>query len=501
MDAGSFLMQGLHDFRRAEFLLHSILFTTFLAANLVTSARSPVIWQDEVMFADPAVNLYLGNGFTTAAWFQPRDTVFAGNSPLYSLCLYPWMRLFGFSVTAVRALNYVLILGVIVTCWLALDRLGLVRDRAGRLIFALPVLCADGVTYSYRSGRYDCLGMLIVASMFCALGGPGARPWRMALFLLAALVPLAGLQLIPYLGFMAVFTLLVRRRSALPDLLAAACGGLAGLVTFWMILQENGVWPEFLKSVAILGGVRRSIAARLGSAIHAPFSEPSSIVLVALLGLCLASAWKRADSRMRILAGAGLLVGILVPSLMAFAGKYVRYYSWMAFIPMAACVAAQFRAVCTIPILRSAVPSLVLLACAVGLPARLAITCLEWNLRAPDPVDQMVAENIRRTDWVYSEFEAYYPAKKTAEVLFLPPYAGLIPEMEGITPPMTAQERARVGVLILKPTTEEKTLRYFGRAWRLVDRYTADPGSSADRIRARLGGSKPYDLMVYRRWE
>jgi hypothetical protein len=501
MDAGSFLMQGLHDFRRAEFFLHSILFTAFLAANLITSARSPVIWQDEVMFADPAVNLYLGHGFTTSAWFQPRDTVFAGNSPLYSLCLYPWISLFGFSVTAVRALNYVLILGVIVTCWLGLDRVGLVRDRAGRLVFALLVLCADGVTYSYRSGRYDCLGMLIVAGMFCALGVPGARPWRMALFLLAALVPLAGLQLIPYLGFMALFTLLARGRSALPDLLAVTCGGLAGLVTFWMILQENGVWPEFVKSVAILGGARRPITARLANAIHAPFLEPSSIVLLFLLCLCLAAAWKRADARLRTLAGSGLIIGIGVPCLMAFAGKYMRYYSWMAFVPMAACVAAQFQAVCTIPILRSALPSLVLLACAVGLPARLAITCLEWDLSAPDPVDQMVAENIRRTDWVYSEFEAYYPAKKTAEILFLPPYAGLIPEMEGVTPPMSARERAQVGALILKPSTEEKTLRDFGGAWRLVARFTADPGSSADRIRAHLGGSKPYDLRVYRRWE
>src|SRR5206468_12849244 len=127
-------------------------------------------------------------------------------------------------------------------------------------------------------------------------------------------------------------------------------------------------------------------------------------------------------------------------------------------IPMAACVAAQLETVRTIPILRAAVPSLVLLACAIGLPARLAITCLEWDLRAPDPVDQLVAANIRRTDWVYSEFEAYYPAKKAAEVLFLPPYAGLIPEMEGVTPPMSARERGRVGALILKPSTEEKTL-------------------------------------------
>jgi hypothetical protein len=501
MDAGGFQMQGLHDFRRAEFFLYSILFTMFLAANLITSARSPVIWQDEVMFADPAVNLYLGHGFTTSAWFQPRDTVFAGNSPLYSLCLYPWMCLFGFSVVAVRALNYVLILSVIIMCWLGLDRLGLVRDRAGRLVFALLVLCGDGVAYSYRSGRYDCLGMLIVACMCCALSVPATKPRRIALFLLTALIPTAGLQLIPYLAFMGLFTLLVRGRSVLPDLLAVACGGLAGLISFGLLLLENGVWPELLKSVSILGGARRPIAARLTGALAAPFSEPSSIVLLVLLCLCLMEGLKRADARLRSLTGAGLIVGILVPCLMAIAGKYGRYYSWMACIPMAACVAAQFQTGRTMPILRSAVPFLVFLACAVGLPARLAVTCLEWKLRAPEPVDQLVAENIQPTDWVYSEFEAYYPAKKTAAVLFLPPYAGLIPEMEGTEPPLSACERERVDVLILKPPAEEKTFRYFGGSWRLVGRYTAELASSGKGIRARFGGSKPYDLMVYRRRE
>jgi hypothetical protein len=73
--------------------------------------------------------------------------------------------------------------------------------------------------------------------------------------------------------------------------------------------------------------------------------------------------------------------------------------------------------------------------------------------------------------------------------------------MEGIAPPLAAWERERVDVLILKPSTEEKTLRYFGGAWRLMDHYTAEPESSGNRIRARLGGSKPYDLMVYRRRE
>ena len=111
-------MHRLLNSRRVELVLGSLLLSTFLAANLGTSARSPVIWQDEVMFADPAVNLHFGQGFTTSAWFQSRDTMFAGNSPLYSLCLYPWIGVFGFDVVAVRGLNYVLILAVAATaCW------------------------------------------------------------------------------------------------------------------------------------------------------------------------------------------------------------------------------------------------------------------------------------------------------------------------------------------------------------------------------------------------
>src|SRR5208337_4817362 len=75
MDPWSWLMHRLLNSRRVELLLGSLLLSTFLAANL-----------------------YFGQGFTTSAWFQSRDTLFAGNSPLYSLCLYPWIRVFGFDV-------------------------------------------------------------------------------------------------------------------------------------------------------------------------------------------------------------------------------------------------------------------------------------------------------------------------------------------------------------------------------------------------------------------
>ena len=150
-------------------ILVGIAFTGFLLVNLFTAERSPVVWQDEVALVDPAVNLSQGNGFTSTSWWQTGDRFFAGNAPLHSMLLYPWISLFGVHATATRSLNYVLILGVISVLWLGLRKLDLVRTTRARLLFAALVLCGNGVTFCYRSGRYDCVGMLIVSGIFAAL--------------------------------------------------------------------------------------------------------------------------------------------------------------------------------------------------------------------------------------------------------------------------------------------------------------------------------------------
>src|SRR2546422_11523965 len=88
----------------------------FLLLNLLTSTRYPYVWIDEVMYSDPAVNLYLGNGFTSSAWYaQPSTEFWAGNVPLHTLLLYLWLKLFGFSILSVRSLNCVYMTAC---CWL-----------------------------------------------------------------------------------------------------------------------------------------------------------------------------------------------------------------------------------------------------------------------------------------------------------------------------------------------------------------------------------------------
>jgi hypothetical protein len=491
-------MHGLLERHRGAVVIGCLLITVFLSANLATSSRSPVVWQDEVMFADPAANFALGNGFTTSAWFQSRDTLFAGNAPLYSMCLSLWITVFGFDVVAVRTLNYVLVLAVLGLSLLALKRKTLVRSGPPMLLFALLVLCGDGVTYSYRGGRYDCLGMVLVAGLFLALTIERPLVRAAATFLLATVVPWAGLQLLPYLALLGLILVMVRGRATVLVLCTAGAGCLLGLCSLAAFLLANGVWRDFLMSVAILSGARRTLWGRIGAGMHAPFTEPSSILLLLVLGLCLIPVLRRRDFRLRSPLAVGLVCGLLVPCLLAIAGKYARYYCWMAYIPMAACVAAEWQAG-RLAGIRPLVLPLLLLACLVGLPARLAVTMAEWDRRDPAPVDRIVAETVHPPDWVYSEYEAYYPAKRAAAVLFLPPFAGLTPEMEGIHPPLSAADRNSIDLLILKPSTEARTLQYFGGRWKLVGQYSAlrDARWPSGLITGR--GSKPYELRLYRR--
>ena len=114
-------------------------------------------------------------------------------------------------------------------------------------------------------------------------------------------------------------------------------------------------------------------------------------------------------------------------------------------------------------------------------------------------MNRLVAEQVRPTDWVYSEYEAYYPAKRQAAVLFLPPYAGLTPEMEGAEPPLSTAERDAVEVLILKPPTEARTLRFFGGRWSLVGHYAAAPENRSGTAASLGRGAQPYELLIYRR--
>ena len=140
------------------------LLVVFLGVNLITGSRSPTVWTDEVAYADPAINWVQNGTFTSTAWeVQRSNEHWAGNVPLYQWLLSAWLSVFGVSITAVRALGYVLAALAVGVLWWALRRAGWMPSPTVRLVVALVLLSGYGITYGYRAGRPDMLGFLLLS--------------------------------------------------------------------------------------------------------------------------------------------------------------------------------------------------------------------------------------------------------------------------------------------------------------------------------------------------
>jgi hypothetical protein len=236
---------GLIAFRfaaRGERLALILLLTAFLAVNLFTASRSPVVSLDEVFFADPAINLAMGHGFTSTVWPQPRGAFFAGNVPLYSWLLSFWIRIFGVNPTAVRSLNYVFMAVAAIAIGFGTARTRMIQSPGWRLAAIAAILLCFDVTFSYRGARYDALGICIVSILFGAWS-TRRRPAIVCSALIGgALLPWAGLQLVVLAAVMMVALALLFRREAMEYAALLFSGITIGLPLRLVVTASE--WPS-----------------------------------------------------------------------------------------------------------------------------------------------------------------------------------------------------------------------------------------------------------------
>jgi hypothetical protein len=341
--------------------------------------------------------------------------------------------------------------------------------------------------------------MLVLSGIFAALAITRQHVRFAVIVALAALIPWAGLQLIPYIAIMSLLLFVLRGRLAIPDVTAVVAGGILGSLTLAAFFMGHGVWNDFLAVCTIQSGTSLTIAQRLGRAIGAPMVDPSAVLLLVALVIVATASIIRREAPRRTTAAIGVLVGAGLPCAMGLLGRYTCYYSWMAFIPMAAVFAATFERRGASRFVQVTAVAIALLACGVGLPARLAVVCLEWDLRDAGRVDKFVTSQLRPTDQVYSIYEAYYPAKAVAKGVVLPAYIGEPVAPDAPSGAITRDERDRINVLILKPDFVERSLRFFGGQWRQVARYQGDTLGRLALLERLKFGSKPYDIIIYRR--
>ena len=371
-------------FRKELFWVGATIFVIFLV-NLATAARSPTVWMDEVMLADPAANLVVaGRGFTSTAWPRYGSTrMWAGNAPLHSWLLAPWVAVWGLTPTAVRAINFVYISLAAWLLWAAVRRSGFIRSPRLRIALVVLVLCENAVVFSYRGGRYDTLGVLLLA--IAAAGAVAKAPaLRMALLVFAGIaIPFAGLQLIPYAVVVCAALLLVFGARTLRVSLPLGVGVAAGGALLYATFRALGIWDAFVPAI------REQMVGEAGSA-KLLVADPTLVLATAALLLGAAFGWKLGWRRFDVLA---LVLLVAVPAVLGWTGRFPHYYLWMIGIP-ALVAAVQVWERLQARRIGWVVAALLIGGAMAGLPARLAIMAIEWPRRDYAPVEALISRTV-----------------------------------------------------------------------------------------------------------
>jgi hypothetical protein len=466
----------------------------FLLLNLLTSSRYPFVWIDEVMYSDPAVNLLLGNGFTSSDWYAQQSGEFwAGNVPGPSFLLFLWIKLFGFSVLSVRSLNY---LYVVAACWLlwqACVRLRLIPTARLRLLFIGLLLSGYSIIFAYRSGRPDCVAMLLISLLFYAFTFP--KHWRnqLALFLLGVAAPWIGLQLLPLIAVGGFLLVLYAGRAWLSRVITTWCGVAMGVISLLLFYASHGVLGQFLKSIRphTSGGFfSQLLHGRIAHSNMTPkdFSFMFLFLLAAVLAL---GQFRKGAFKIKSALSFGIVYSIVLTLALLVSGKFPTYYGWMTYVPLSLCLCATLSQLQLTGWLRWTANALLGAAIGVGILLHAATAAYDWQDRDYALVEKLVRENINQSDWMYGEHATYYAAKTRAARLFLPFYLPAFPD----------SEKQRLTVLMVAPADLTETTNVIGGNWldTGVGYVPRRSGFLGTKLNMGFLSTHNYRLEVYRR--
>ena len=111
--------------------------------------------------------------------------------PLQHALRFLWMKLFGFNLLAVRALDYLLVATATALTWLTTRRLDLIQRSSGRILFVLLLLLGYGTSIGARGSRYDGITILLasLSPVRFRCERPRCNGWRWSVWALCSLGP------------------------------------------------------------------------------------------------------------------------------------------------------------------------------------------------------------------------------------------------------------------------------------------------------------------------
>jgi hypothetical protein len=504
-----------------ELLVLLCILGIWLAFNLLTASRSPIIEGDEVLYTDPSANLYFGNGFTSTGWYaQSSDQFWAGNVPLHQVFLYYWIRIFGFNPISVRSINYIYIVGVAVIIWLTTIRLDLIKKQISRLALVFLILTDYGITYSYRSGRSDIICILLCSLIFLSYSIRNKLFRYISISILSVLFPFAGLQLVIYSFALGTVLICFLKREVLKEFLIVQFSSLFGFLMLISLYVDKGVLKAFFLSIAphsklinnlidnsnlaydLVGDPsiqdKFTIIGLLIKPITFLLRDYSSVCVLICLLMIIGYQVLQKQFTFKSSACFGVIQIIIISGVLSIVGKTPAYYSWMIFIPATISLlityeSYNFYGVSTKKITKIIIISnlILLIFASSGMFTRIFF---KWERADYSKVEEFVIQNITKDDIVFCDEQAYYPAKIHAKKIFLPPYLKFI----------SSTEKENISVLIISPDSSisfnnsrisfNDIPKLIGGQWELKNSINQSPSNSFNIAKVR-----GYNLQVFKR--
>lgn len=418
------------------------------AAMLFVGTRVNYTFIDEVYFAEPAVNVLHGEGYTSAVWntasaYDPH----VSSAPAYSMLLIPVFGAFGVSHFVMRTLASLLAVVAMLVLWRASVRAGLVTSARGAAFLLVVVLMSYGLAFSYSCGRPEALSLLLMALLFFAFT---LKTRWLGLALVAAICvwfPFVQWALVIYAASLGGALLLLLGRPMLPWVAVAGVSMGAGLLIQKAVYLRLGIWDLWMSQLASesLGNVFERIAYRLSLAglrdhTNVLPKDFSSWILIGGTAVILLLAIAFRQREVIRLARAGLVVAICAFSGLYFLGKFPTYYGWMLTVPLAVLLASVLdRLPVHEKVIRRAVVAVGGVAVLCGLPLQAAIASYNWSERDPSAFQAWIGDKVKPDDVVFCDYPLYFALKNRAARVYAGRYFVKL----------TPEERSRITLIVL----------------------------------------------------
>ena len=504
-----------------------VLILCFLVFNLVTYNYYPAVWCDEVFYSEPAVNFaQTGSFHTYVSYVQPSGTFSVANCPGYFLALGPWIKIFGGSLFAIRAFNYLLMASATALLCLVLLRFGFLQSKWPMLAFVAVLHLGYGMSFAYRCSRPDVLGMNCIVLSILAFTLQNNSLRLFSLFGLACVSVWIGVPIGVFMGFAILTGWLLLPWVRWKEVLVVALGGIISTGSLLLFIASKGLLQYFMVTVFALVGRRyeaspttesgfqifKIIAGTMSSYVD-DFSTVPLVFGVVVLAL---KFWKPFSylTRRMILYLMCLVVG--TPLFFNLTGHWAFYYSYMKFIPAVLALwiigveinhlspqsyRRWFRPVAT---------TMAILAMLVGLPLRF---CVVWSTSTLAPraeIKKIVSQHIISGDVVFSEYEAFFETKQLTHIVYDHWSSRTLQISRAEGRDLTAEERAAVSAMIIRPKDAARLAQFMGGEWQPVtppfgDRQNFDFLNKLPIIGKRFASyasqpqSERFEIQIFRR--